>query len=169
MDTKELIPWNWFKKSDNNSRNEWNREISKSFGDFLNSFDNFENALPRLFKENLLNKRNVLPSVDISENPNEYIIEVDLPGVKEEDIDISISKDRGLKIKGKREHEAERKDNNYYILERSHGSFERTLFLPEECDSESVEASFNNGILTIKIAKKEPKPNEVKKIKVNRG
>lgn len=104
--------------------------------------------------------------MDISDTDKEYIIEADLPGVKEEDLDISVSKDGLLTVKGKRENKKEQKERNYYRMERSYGSFERTIALPDNCDSNKVDASFQNGILSVKIPKKEPAIGEVKHIKI---
>ncbi len=173
MSIKELTPWNWFKSKDIASRkgdysllNDFDREFNLMFDDFFRDFDNLRRNFPGTFRQNILENTKVLPKVDIVENANQYVIKADLPGVKEEDIDISLSKDGCLSIKGKREEKTEEKEQNYYRLERSQGSFERVLVLPNNCDADNIQASFKDGILDITITKKELEANEVKKIKL---
>lgn len=139
-------------------------DIESIFEDFAKDFGNLESFLPRLFKETSNANLKISPRMDLSGTDKEYIIEADLPGVKEEDLDMSISKDGVLSIKGKRESREENKELNYYRLERSYGSFERSIVLPDDCHSDKVAATFKNGILTIKMPKKEPVAGETKKI-----
>lgn len=173
MSIKDLTPWNWFSKRDVPTRrsdyslwNDFDREFNLIFEDFFRDFYNTRRGFPEMFKRDVLENTKILPKVDIVDYKDNYSIKADLPGVKEEDIDISVSKDGILSIKGKREEEKEEKDQNYYRLERSRGTFERELVLPNNYDSDNVQASFNNGILNITIAKKELKADEVKKIKL---
>ncbi len=173
MNIKDLTPWNWFSRRDVPTRrndyslwNDFDREFNLIFEDFFRDFYNTRRGFPEMLKRDMLENAKILPKVDIVDNKDNYSIKVDLPGVKEEDIDISVSKDGVLSIKGKREEEKEEKDQNYFKLERSRGSFERELVLPNNCDSDNVQASFKNGILEINIAKKEIEANEVKKIKL---
>ena len=177
METKNLVPWNWFKNSDThlpsilrNKNSLWDdssRNIDFLFEEFIKDFGSFENLLPTFFKNGFSANLKVLPRVDISDTDKEYVVEADLPGVKEEDLDISVSKDGLLIIKGKRESFDEQKKRNYYRMERSYGSFERTIALPNNCDSNKVDASFQNSILSVKIPKKEPAVGEVKHIKIS--
>jgi len=176
MEPKNLVPWNWFKNPDThfpsilkNKNSLWDhpsRNIDRIFEDFAKDFGSFENLLPTFFKNGLSANLKILPRVDISDTDKEYVVEADLPGVKEGDLDISVSKDGLLIIKGKRESFDEQKKRNYYRMERSYGSFERVIALPDNCDSNKVDASFQNGILSVKIPKKEPAVGEVKHIKI---
>jgi HSP20 family protein len=177
MDTKDLVPWNWFKKAnlpvssifneDNNLLTNSSRSLNPIFEDFVEDFGGFETFLPTFLKNNINNNIKILPRMDISDTENEYIVETDLPGIKEADVDISVSKDGIMTIHGKRENKAEEKNRNYYRVERCYGSFARTIVLPENSDRDKIQANFKDGILTLRIPKKEPNIGEVKKIAVN--
>ena len=107
------------------------------------------------------------PTVGIRETDDHMIIEADVPGVREEDIDIEI-KDDQLVIKGERKHSEETKREDYYLLESTYGSFSRVVALPNYVDAEKAEAEIEEGILKIKfpkIEKKKAKKLEVKKKK----
>lgn len=94
------------------------------------------------------------PSVDIFEEGGEVVAKAELPGLRREDINVRVV-DNNLIISGekKTEEKVERKD--YLRLERSHGSFNRTLSLPEGCDLEHVKASYKEGVLEVRIPKTE--------------
>lgn len=108
------------------------------------------------------------PSIDISETENELKIEADLPGVDQKDVDVVIS-DNVLTIKGEKKAEKEEKKKDFHLVERSYGSFSRSLALPFSVDPNQAKATFKNGVLSISL----PKPPEVqaksKKITVNAG
>jgi HSP20 family protein len=177
MVTKNLAPWDWFKRHDfnipsffknNTIRTEDNdKNIDRIFDHFIKDFGGFENFLPTLLRSNFKDNINILPRIDLSDSKNEYVIEADLPGVKESDVSVSVSKDKVLSIKGKRESKEEHKDRNYYRMERSYGSFEREIALPEVCDYNKVNASFHDGVLSIRIPKVKSSNGEVKEIKIN--
>lgn len=93
-----------------------------------------------------------MPSVDIAETDNEVTVSADLPGLEEKDIQVSLENDV-LTLKGERKHEHEEKKKNYHRIERSHGSFQRSIALPEGIDRENVKATFKNGVLNVKIGK----------------
>ena len=110
------------------------------------------------------------PRIDIAEDEKNLFVYVELPGLKKEDVKITISDDRILFIKGekKREYEPEKDgevntDARTYIrAERAYGEFNRSFALPENINSDNVNASFNNGVLTISLLKIEPvKPKEI--------
>lgn len=105
------------------------------------------------------------PSVDISETDKEIKLEAELPGMDEKDIDISISEDV-LIIKGEKRQEKERKDQNYYFVERSYGSFSRQFPLPSSVDEDKIAASFRKGVLTITMPKRPEVVQQRKRIPV---
>jgi HSP20 family protein len=92
------------------------------------------------------------PRVDVSETDKEIRIAAELPGMDERDIRVSVSKD-ALTIKGEKKEEKEDKGKAYYHMERSYGSFLRTIPLPAEVDSEKINAEFRKGILTVTMPK----------------
>ena len=103
----------------------------------------------------------IVPNVEIYDRMNEIVFRAELPGVKKEDIDLSIAKD-SLTLKGeiKKEVEAE---TACYVSEISYGSFARTVTLPVEVESEKGKATFKNGILELVLPKREEaKPREIK-------
>lgn len=105
------------------------------------------------------------PSVSTREGEFAYHIEVDLPGVKKEDIHIDV-KDNQLVISGERSFKEERKEKDYYKVESSYGKFQRTFALPENVDIENIEASSNDGVLEVVLPKLKIEKAEVKKIQI---
>jgi HSP20 family protein len=97
------------------------------------------------------------PSIDVSETDSELRIDADLPGVEEKDVDVAIS-DNVLTIKGEKKAEKEEKKKDFHLVERSYGSFSRSLTLPFAADPSKAKATFKNGVLSISL----PKPPEVK-------
>ncbi len=109
--------------------------------------------------------REWLPSVDVSETKNDLGIKAELPGLDPKDIDISMNNGY-LTIKGETKNEKEEKDENYHLIERSYGSFTRSVRLPREVQSDKITASFKNGILKITLPKSEEAKKKEIKIKV---
>ena len=102
------------------------------------------------------------PALDAKETKDAYVFSLDLPGVEQKDIDISV-KENVLTISGKREHEETKEDDNYCACERSYGSFSRSFTLPRSADVEGVSADLKNGVLTVSVAKKpEAQPKQIK-------
>ena len=97
------------------------------------------------------------PAMDLVEADDHFVLKADLPGLSEDDVTIEVQ-DNVLTISGTREAEHERKEKGWYRLERSYGSFSRSLTLPDGVDAEKVEASFDRGVLEIRV----PKPEERK-------
>lgn len=98
--------------------------------------------------------------VDISEDAEAFHIEAEMPGLKKEDIVLGVEDDV-LTIKGERKKESEEKGKNYHRIERTYGSFSRSFNLGEMIDQENIDASFDNGLLHIRL----PKAQEVRKTK----
>jgi HSP20 family protein len=92
------------------------------------------------------------PRVDVSETEKEVKICAELPGVDEKDVQIELDEDV-LTIRGEKKAEEERKDENYHVMERSYGSFARSIRLPFDIDPDQVRASFENGVLTVVLPK----------------
>lgn len=93
------------------------------------------------------------PAFEVKETKAAYIISADVPGVKEEDIEISLS-GKQLTISGKREAEEKQEGENFYVYERSFGSFARSFALPSNADGEAVSANVKSGVLSVSVAKK---------------
>jgi len=102
------------------------------------------------------------PATDVAETENELVVNVEIPGMDPEDIDVSLSEGT-LLIKGEKKPEAEEKDTDYHVMERSYGAFIRSIPLPAEVQSDKISASYKNGILTIVLPKSEgPQKKEIK-------
>ena len=106
------------------------------------------------------------PAVDVYEDEHQVALKIEVPGIDEKDIDVTVEKDT-LTVHGERKFEKEEKEENYRRVERQYGSFTRTFTLPSTVDHENIHADYDKGILKISLAKKaEAKP---KQIKVNVG
>jgi HSP20 family protein len=101
------------------------------------------------------------PLVDISEDDKEYLIKAELPGLKKDDVHISVEKGV-LTITGERKFEKEEKDRKHHRVERAYGSFVRTFIVPDDAEADKVAAQFKDGVLTIHIPKSEKaKPKQI--------
>lgn len=94
-----------------------------------------------------------VPAVDIREAGDHYVVEADIPGVKPEDIEVTMEHGM-LSIQGERRHEAESEAHGARRIERSHGVFYRRFSLPDDADPEHIEAKGSDGVLKISIAKR---------------
>ncbi|MBN1919971.1 MAG: Hsp20/alpha crystallin family protein [Anaerolineae bacterium] len=92
------------------------------------------------------------PRVDVIETEKELQIKAELPGMSEKDIQVSLSRDT-LTLSGEKKAEEEQRSGNIYRMERTYGSFSRTIALPVNVDTENAEATFKNGVLTINLPK----------------
>ena len=103
-----------------------------------------------------------LPEVDITEEKDRLMVRVDLPGMKQEDINVEVA-DGVLTIRGERRHETETKDAKTYRVERSYGSFLRSFTLPAGVDAAKTNATYRNGVLEVALLKAlEAKAKQVK-------
>jgi HSP20 family protein len=101
------------------------------------------------------------PSVDIFENKNEIVLEAEMPGVNADDVNISIE-NNVLTLSGERRFEKKDESDNFHRVERSYGSFTRSFTLPTTVSSENAQAEFENGVLRLKLAKREEaKPRRI--------
>lgn len=105
------------------------------------------------------------PDIDVTETDKEIKVSAELPGMDDKDIDVSLTKD-SLTIKGEKKEEKEEKKKDYYRMERSYGSFSRTISLPIEIDADKAKAQFKKGVLTITLPKTTKAIKETKKISV---
>src|SRR4051794_35081373 len=105
--------------------------------------------------------RRWMPAMDLVETGDHFVLRADLPGLSEEDVAIEVE-DRVLTVSGERKAEHETTKEGYHRVERAFGSFSRSLTLPEGIDAEAVAASFDRGVLEIRIPKPvQPKPRKI--------
>jgi HSP20 family protein len=103
-----------------------------------------------------------VPPVDVYEDEQNLILKLEIPGLNDEDINVSVENNT-LTVQGERKFEKEEKEENFHRIERRYGSFVRTFKLPTTVDAEKVEASYEKGILKITLAKRaEAKPRQIK-------
>jgi HSP20 family protein len=108
--------------------------------------------------------RRWMPAMDLVETDDHFVLRADLPGMSEDDVKIELE-DNALSISGERKAEHESKNEGYYRVERAFGSFSRSLTLPQGVDPASVAASFDRGVLEVRI----PKPEERKPRRIEIG
>ena len=181
MDLKKLAPWNWFKKEEHRSdvpvrhaqpsalKGRENRDPFTAIGDLGRMLDSalkgrspldFDSLLTPLSASGLLR-----PQVDIGASADEYTISVEIPGVTEKDISLEVLDD-SLIVKGEKRQEQESRDKSYYRVERSYGSFQRVLSLPEDAEHDKTSAVFKNGVLTVSIPRCKTGSSQVKNIEI---
>ncbi|PYY18718.1 MAG: molecular chaperone [Acidobacteria bacterium] len=136
----------------------------------LNTLQNRVNSLfqnyGRSNQEELTTSGSFVPAVDVYDDEHKVILKLEVPGVKQEDLDVQVE-NQTLTVRGQRTFEKEEKEENFQRIERQYGSFSRSFTLPNTIDTQSVKADYENGILKIELAKREEaKP---KQIKVNIG
>ncbi len=110
----------------------------------------------------------VAPRSDASTLEDAYEINVELPGVNPDDVDVSIH-NNNLIVRGEKRHTRQEKGRTFFFSEREYGLFQRSFRLPPDADAESIDASFSDGVLCLKIAKQAPSKPAGKKIEVRRG
>jgi len=155
-DFKALVPWR------NNKS-----QVPVTRGDLLDPFVAFRREMDRMFDDFLdggsfrpvlAGWQGITPALDIDETEKEMIVTAELPGVSEKDVEVSLAGDL-LTIKGEKKAEHEEKNGDSTYMERRFGSFARSVRLPFEVHDEKVDATFDNGVLTIRV----PKPAELQR------
>ncbi len=103
-----------------------------------------------------------MPAIDVFEKEDRFMVKADLPGMKMEDIDVSVV-GNSLVIKGEKKSESEVKEEDYYRAERSYGSFFRSMPFPSDVDVKKIDATYENGVLEVTLPKMaEAKPKKVR-------
>jgi len=138
----------------------------------LREFGTLQNEMNRLFNSvfdtpspgNPGAMRRWMPAMDLVETDDHFVLRADLPGLGEDDVKIELE-DTTLTVSGERNAEHESKSEGFYRVERAFGSFSRTLTLPQGIDPEAVTASFDRGVLEVRI----PKPEQRKPRRIEIG
>jgi HSP20 family protein len=142
-----LAPWRPFRELE---------EMERRFEDIFG-----RPFLPAVWRRIPVMEMGWAPAIEVFEKEDKFVVKAELPGMKEEDIDVSVVGDT-LTIKGEREAEGEVKEEDYYCCERSYGSFSRSIALPSSVDAKKIEASYDDGVLEVSL----PKAPEVKAKKI---
>lgn len=133
-------------------QNEFGNFFDKVFRDFFS---------PDFYQEG----GNFLPKVELRETDTNYLVCAELPGIKENDIDITL-RDNSLIIQGEKKEESRQEDKGYFRSEFSYGNFYRAIPLGSEVDPDKVEATFKDGILSVTLNKVEGQQDKSKKIEI---
>jgi HSP20 family protein len=108
------------------------------------------------------------PDIDIRENDKEIVVEAELPGIDEKEVQVSI-RDGILSLKGEKKSERDEKKDTYHLVERSYGSFERSFSLPDSADQDKITADFTKGVLRIVVPKRAEVVKAEKKITIGKS
>jgi len=130
------------------------REIDRLFDDFTRGFPSFSSSA---------GGQELMPAMDVTENDTEIEVTAELPGLEEKDVQINLA-DNVLTIRGEKKSERDEKTKDFRVVERSYGSFYRTLELPAGVDPDKIKASIAKGVLKVVVPK--PAPAQVKTISV---
>ncbi len=173
MDLQKLKPWNWFKREETETPEvlparrdssdplmRIHQEMDRMFEDFFGSALGGARGAntPLLLK----------PSVDIAESRKAYRITVEVPGIDENEIALTVDGD-DLIISGEKRQESRDEEEGFHRVERSYGQFRRILSLPGDADTDAIKANFRNGVLKIEVPRRkaEDKPG-VRRIEIGR-
>lgn len=123
-------------------------------------FADWRRSMPEVFAERA-RVGQIVPAIDVTESDQQYLVSAEIPGVKKDDLEIEVQ-DRAVTIRGEKKSEREKSDEKARRLERAYGAFSRSFTLPEDADDTKIDASFEDGVLKVAIAKRpEAKPQQV--------
>ncbi|MDX1403284.1 MAG: Hsp20/alpha crystallin family protein [Woeseiaceae bacterium] len=170
MTLREIVPWRW------GGLRRWESE-EEPVGTFRSQMDALHREMDKLFDQMVVDSARpaltpwawgrdfARPSIDETEDDKAFYISIELPGMDEKDVDITLS-GRLLTIRGEKKEDEKDDGKDYYRRERRFGSFRRTLELPGEVDESKIEASFRKGVLRIKLPRTKEAQSRVKHIDV---
>ncbi|MGI0115277.1 Hsp20/alpha crystallin family protein [Zooshikella sp. RANM57] len=195
MNLQKLNPWNWFKHEEPQKANErvmpvtreaeskdmpvssnsymqnpifqLHREIERLFDEAFRGFNlpSLGSSLFPTHPNSGLIAQAFRPSLNVSSDDKGYQITLEAPGLTEKDIDIEIKRDI-MTIQGSKQEEKENKDRHFYRIERHYGTFQRVLALPEDANTDAIQAEMKNGVLKITIPRQETEITNKRKITI---
>lgn len=192
MNLEKLNPWNWFKHEEGAEKTNsipvtrdqapgiagdlsagspllgLHREMDRLFDDAFRSFGmpSLRQGIPGLYSSDSSMSQFFRPQIDVSGDESRYEIALDVPDMSESDISIDVHGDV-LTIKGHKEQREENKDKQYYRVERSYGSFQRTLSLPDDANADEIKAELKKGVLRLEIPRRQLAEKDVKRIPIS--
>ena len=160
-----LLPWDRPRslsiRREKNPVTSLQSDVNRLFDDFFNNGFEEHSLLPSAWSGDKL----VTPAVDIVENDKNFKVEAELPGMDQDDVEVTIN-DSYLTVKGEKKESKEDKTDNYVCRERYYGSYQRTIALPDSANADKAKATFNKGVLQIEIPKKEEAIKPSKKLEI---
>lgn len=170
MALREIAPWRW------GELRRWDREETP-FAGFGRQMEALQRDMDRIFDymagegmrgmplPQMFAREQVMPFIDEVEDDKAFHVSIELPGMDKKDVDITLT-GRQLTIRGEKKREEKRESEDFYLRERSFGSFRRTLDLPGDVDETKIEAAFKDGVLKIELPKTKEAQEKVKHIPV---
>ncbi|MBU2511025.1 Hsp20/alpha crystallin family protein [bacterium] len=165
MALKDLVLWNRknnaIEKRDSLSPfDSFHREVNRMFDEVFGDFGSFPSTF---FGKDRFSSFS--PSINVSEGEKSIEVSAELPGMEEKDIEV-VLKNRVLTIKGEKKSEEKKEEKEFYKVERSFGSFQRSIQIPDEIEVDKIKASFKNGVLQVTLPKSESAQKKVRRIEV---
>jgi HSP20 family protein len=157
---KSNLPGFWGRDPFSNFRKEFDELVDNLFSGKALEF-------PKMEMKTSLPEGVLRPSVDIKENDKAVTMTAELPGLVEDDVDVSV-REGVLTLKGEKKMEETREDEDVHVMERQYGSFQRSISLPDRVDAEAIKAKFANGVLTVTMPKKAEAKSSTRKIPVGK-
>jgi HSP20 family protein len=142
-------------------RSEMDRLFDTFLGGGLSTF-------PSLFSSGVGRSSMLVPRIDVKETDKEIVIAAELPGAEEKDISLTLQNGI-LTLQGEKKIEYDEEKENYRMMERSYGSFQRSLRLPDTVDEDKVDARFENGLLKVTLPKRAEAASAYRKIAIKKG
>lgn len=170
MTLREIVPWRW------GGLRRWEPDEGP-FGAFRRQMENLHREMDRLFEDMTVEPQRssnmpwawgrelAMPNIDETEDDKAFYVSIELPGMDEKDVDVTLS-GRLLTIRGEKKEDEKEEGKDYYRRERRFGSFRRTLELPAEVDESKIDASFRKGVLRIELPKTKEAQAKIKHIDV---
>jgi HSP20 family protein len=178
MDLKKLAPWNWFKNEEEQEQSTKMVDVKhynpftavQSSGFTMPDVDRYFNGLLNSWgrNQNIEPASLIKPNADLIVEDKKYILTIEIPGVEEKDVSINVA-DNTMTITGEKKQEVKEKNSNYYRVERSYGSFQRILSLPDDVDQDNINASIKKGVLKISMPRVEKENDADKPIPITAG
>ena len=163
MSIRSLIPSLWSDENGKDVFHDLQSEVERVFHQFRHltptSFGDSK-TLPEFSK--------LLPRMNVAETDNQYEIEVELPGVKQDDVNVTVQ-NQTLTIEGHKKQESKEEKKDYRIVERSEGSFKRVIPLGFDLEDKDVDAKFKDGVLTIAVTKPAELTQKARKIEIKKA
>ncbi|MBF8222793.1 Hsp20/alpha crystallin family protein [Halomonas sp. 328] len=174
MNLQKFSPWNWFKSESRGEASvappaperplppalQLHQELDRWMDETLSRF-----GMPTLGQRFAEPPTLLRPSIDIREDDSAYRISIEVPGVDEQDVKLTLD-ERRLIVEGEKRQEQVEEEGRYRRVERSYGSFCRVLDLPEDAKAEEIQASFAKGVLTITVPRDETRPSRRRQIPI---
>ncbi|HEX6998575.1 MAG TPA: Hsp20/alpha crystallin family protein [Gammaproteobacteria bacterium] len=165
----DMVPWRWggLRRFQREARpfESFRREIESLHRDMDRLFERIWGESEAMSLPDYWGRRELVPQLDVVEDDKAFHVSIELPGMDEKDVDVTLS-DQILTIRGEKKEEKETKEREFYRRERAYGAFRRSIEIPASVDTSKIEASFRKGVLTIDLPKTKEAQEKVKHISV---